>query len=999
MKRIVSIFTNILLVASIFAPNFSRAEWVDFDAASKTNDAMNTILDRQDEIYSSIEERYGFNQDVWRSAKRKESAPRAEILFDNTNPKPGEKVTAHAIPEFFKNDPQNLYYTWYVIHTKDGSIRTATSTLRSGLIEASRVMARGDYDSDLDGQNYDDSGEDPDKDGWPPVDANSFDEDKIAAPVGGADGVGGLSEETVEDFSSASEYCDSLGGHSWSDCSFYDESGYRPLNTYYTPQTSQTNHYCNLCKDYFSGGGAASYDSAKSARNQCCYTNMTNEDCADGDGNPIKCPYDANIDYCTVTYNSLFDGCYDTFKESNKSTLNSCLDTEFSSCRTNWATVHEDTNGDGFSDINEEDTTEVSRCYKHNFGTNYNANIFRDNELSSSATDDMSGLDVSISCKHAWISATGYKSGSGKFPTGEEEKWKTDPTDPDTDGDGFPDEADVIGLGQQDFTWTYQAGDRVGVVVEGTSMIPTDEKNAYYKIMWGYLGVCDESKTGLMDDDKCDDSGDYGYGFFDTRAPGEETGQKLDISLSFAPDAPIADPSDENSANVGEDGTITDADQITVLSSLDSTDFNPQNLYYTWQISKSTDLASDDWTEVTNLPENFSIRAATSGLGLTNLVFVPKKSVLQDTGDIIYFKVTLTVSTAADVKGGRGRSSVIIPVNKNGLKITLYKAEIEDGKAIAGKEVCNEGLYRMLCPAVKNQMLAAKVTSKKHNVSDYEFSWRLNGEAFSAPLNYSGLFKDWSEAAIFFPITKDEQEIEDVSVTAIPKDENQPVVGGRMITVVQPTLFVRSSDTSLSWPVVFTVPKEDVKYAFEDIESENSFEAKPGSEVSYYLDFVPYYLIGDDYLYTQIEWSFNGSSLLTGDYGENPLLSEVKLENNDRTIKFPVSVEEGQNYALGAKIKKYWREEEKNILLSAWDITPETLNGETDVSITTKTPMITNGDETGMMRSKQILAAIGTNLPHYVMYLLRLVLTILVMFFVSAVFYGISQRIGFGKED
>lgn len=951
-----------------------------------------------EDIASQTEQRYGFDPDVYLRAKRKISAPRVDIFFDNNDPKPGEKVTAHAIPEFFKNDPPNLYYTWYVIHTKNGSVQTATNSVDAGIREASKIMARADYDPDLDGQDYENSGDDPDKDGWPAVDANSFDEDTTAAPMGGADGVGGLAEETVEDFSSASDYCGSLGGHSWDRCSFFDDSAYRPLNTYYTPKPEQSNHYCNLCKGYFSGDGSASFDSAKSARNQCCYTNMTSTDCAGEDGNPAKCPFDASVDYCTVSFNSLFDGCYDTFREANKSTINTCLDAQFSSCRTNWAAVHEDANDDGFSDVNEEDTTQVSRCFKHNFGTNQSAEIFRENDLSDSVTGDKSGLDFSTPCKHKWLHAPDHKSGSGKFTTGEEKYWKTDPADPDTDGDGFPDEADVIGLGQENFTWTYQAGDRVGVVVEGTSLIPTDEKNAYYKIMWGHVGVCDRSKTGLMDDDKCDDSDDYGFGFFDTKAPGEETGEKIDVSLSFTPDNPLADPSDENNSNIEEDGTITDADQITVQSSLDSTDYNPQNLHYTWQISKSADLSSDDWSEISDLKENFDLASTTSGLGLASLSFSPKKSALQSEGDIAYFKITLTVSTAANVKNDRGRSSVIIPVNKNGLKISLYRVDIADGKAVFGKEICNEGLYQMLCPAVKNQMLAAKVSSAKYNVSDYEFSWTLNGETFGVPQNQSELFKDWSETDVFFPITGDEQETDSVSVTAIPKDKIEPVVGGRLITVVKPATFVKSSDASLSQPAVYTVPQEDVKYAFETFESEDSFEAVPGKELSYYLDFVPYYLVGEDYLNTSVDWRLNGSSLTEGNYAENPLLSSVKLENNDRTIKFPVSEEEGQNYALGASVKKYWTEEERNILFSAWNIVPETLSGETTVSVTTKTPTASIGEETGIALPKQVLAAIGTNLPHYFMYILRILLTMLVMFFTSAVFYGLSQGISLSDE-
>ena len=125
----------------------------------------------------------------------------------------------------------------------------------------------------------------------------------------------------------------------------------------------------------------------------------------------------------------------------------------------------------------------------------------------------------------------------------------------------------------------------------------------------------------------------------------------------------------------------------------------------------------------------------------------------------------------------------------------------------------------------------------------------------------------------------------------------------------------------------------------------------------------------------------------------------MKLENNDRTIKFPVDNVEGQNYTLSANVKKYWSDDEKNFLASAWGITPETLSGKTDVTITTKNPPPALEDQTSMEKSKQILAAIGTNLPHYFVYLLRLVLTMLVMFFVSAVFYGISQKIGFDYEE
>lgn len=1016
-KKTISIASITALVLNLFLPAFAWAYTFSIPSllyGGSVNIDVNKIIQEANLTSTSSitgmasqssEQRYGINEDIWRTAKRKVPGPRVEIFFDNTNPKPGEKVTAHVLPEFFKNDPQNLYYTWYLIHTKDGTIQSATNSIRDGKIEASRNMARGDYDPDLDGENYADLDEDPDKDGWPSVDANSYDEDKTVAPMGGADGVGVLPEETVEAYSSASEWCDSLGDHSWSDCSLYDGSDYRPLVSYYTPQTSQNNHYCNLCKDYFTGDGATSYSSAQSARNTCCY-NATPEsslqcsstDPDTGETTYYKCAYDSNLNYCGVTYNSLFDSCYNAFREANKSNLTTCLDGQYSSCKTDWATVHEDADGDGFSDYSEEDTTRVSRCYKHNAGTNYNAGIFRENELSDSTTSESSGLDFSVSCKHKWLNASGYKSGSGKFPTGEEKYWKTDPNDPDTDGDGFVDEADVIGLGQQDFTWTYQEGDRVGVAVEGTSMLPTDERTAYYKIMWGHLDVCDGTKTGLMANDDCDDSGDYGFGFLATKSPHEKGEEKIKVSLVFSPDNPVADPSSENSDNIADDGTILDADQITVLSSIDNADSNPNDLYYTWQILKGS-LEEDDWEEITDLEDNFSINTPSSGIGLTQFSFVPKKDALSGDEDIIYFKVSLTVSQASETTSGRGRSGVVVPVNKNGVRISLHKVDVKNGQATLGDEVCNEGLYVSLCPAVRGQMLAAKISGGKYKASNAEFAWKVNGNSLYPPPDASSLFDGWSSNVSFFPVTKQEQEIEEISVTATPQDKLQAVIGSRLITVAYPAVFIKSSDTSIAWPLTYTTPDPNQKQSYLTVESSRMFNALTASSAPFYLDFVPYYLLGSD-PNTQIDWLVNGTSIHDIDFYENnPGLGLVELENNDRGIKIPTSESEGVYYDIAAEIKKYWSDEERGIAYTAWGVAPQTLDGKGSVTIATTAFSPYAGEEIGLKNPRQILAAIGTNLPHYFMYLLRLTLTMMIMFFASAVLYGLTRRLPIGYEE
>ena len=1026
-KTIVSVISVFVLVMNLFLPVVAQAYTQSlpslFDGGSMDID-VNKILqeanyssisqiskDASADISESTEKRYGISDDIWRTAERKTNAPRMEIFFDNTNPKPSEKVTVHAVPEFFKNDPQNLYYTWYIIRTKDGKSQTATNSVADGKREAAAIMARGEYDPNLDGQTYADQGKDPDNDGWPAID-NSYDEDKTAAPMGGSDGVGGLAEETVSAYNSATEWCDSLGDHTWDKCSYDDANSSKPLNTYFTLKSSQTNHYCDQCNDYFSGDGLASYTSAKTARNNCCYTKtpesslqcssttqVTDPDTL-GVTNAItyyKCAQDSNTDYCGTTYNSLFDSCYDTFKEANKTIAGTCLTTQYDSCKTDWATTHEDFNGDGFSDYSEQATVGVSRCYRRNFGTNAGASVFKSNELSDSATEDPSGLDYPVSCKHKWMNSPNYKSGSGKFPTGEEKYWKTDPIDPDTDGDGFPDGADVIGLGQQDFTWNYQPGDRVGVVAEGTSMLPTEEKSAYYKIMWGYMDVCDSTKTGLLDKDECDGSGDYGSGFLATKSPSEQGDDKLKISLSFSPDTPLADPSDENKDNILDDGTITDADQITVASSLDNTDSNPGNLYYTWQISKG-DPQKDDWTEVKDIPGNFNTSSPAAGMGISQFSFVPKKSAFSGSSGVSYFKVTLTASKSSGLVAGRGRSSVIIPVNTQGIKIILHKVDIKDGKAVVGDEICNDGLYKTLCPVVHGQMLAAEVSGSRYKSSNSEFAWKVNGASAFPPANASELFDGWSDTTVFFPITRSEQGIENISVTATKKDELQPVTGARFATVVHPAVFIKSGDTSVSWPKTYVAEDPNQKSTYQNIESSDAFEALTNSTAPFYLDFVPYYLIGED-ANSQINWSVNGTSIASADfYANNPNLGLIELASSDRTINLPIDANIGTFTTLSTEVKKYWTDEERGIVYTAWGVAPNTLSGDSSVSI--ESVSAPSGEVVGATNNPgQILAAIGTHLPHYFMYLLRLVLTMAVMFIISAGFYGVTQKLNFADDE
>jgi len=980
--------------AEAFSCSFGIGVTCEVDVAEETDNALDQVLTRTDDLTESFldeaQDKYGFSDDIWRVAQRKGYPPRVEIFFDNTNPKAGEKVTAHAIPEFFKNDPQNLYYTWYLIHTEDGTPQSAVNSIESGKRLAARISARGDYDPDLDGQDYAGSaGDDPDKDGWPATDDNSYDEDKTTAPMGGADGVGGLTEESgnFEPYDTASGYCNAKGAHTAAGCNlFTDKSSF---NSYYTLKPDQSGDFCTYCQ------ANTTFSATLSSDNQCCYL-VTAPDDTD------YSEYDSTISYCPASYNVNYESCfsYAALQTANTSLITTCLDAQYSACEEEWAEIHESSLTETAQRARSDSGTDTSysRCFEHNFGTSSDALGYQGYTGSSEDYEnDPSGKDYRTACKHRWPNAPGYKSGSGKFPTGEEKYWGTDPNDPDTDGDGFNDEADVIGLGQQSFTWAYQPGDRVGVVVEGTSMLPTDEKNAYYKIMWGYLDVCDSAKTGLMDGDLCDDSNDYGFGFLATKSPNEQESEQLKISLTASPENPVADPSDENQENIDDEGNILDADRISIVSSLDNTQNNPNLLYYTWQIQRG-DPQTDDWGAALDINENFNTASrSSSGLGLAEFSFTPKKNALKASeDDIVYFKVTATVSHASGMESNRGRASVIIPINKKGVKIDLYEVDISGGKAALGEKICDEGLYAALCPAVKGQMIAAKISGSRYTAGNSEFSWQTNGNVLNTPANVSEYFDGWSGTTVFFPVTKQERQLEEVSVTVTPKNALEPVKSGRLVTVVEPVALIRSSDETSAWPQTRLVKTSLTRDSYQNVSNLEMLETYPGSDVSLYLDFVPYYLLADDEN-TVVEWEFDGKSLDDEIFSETFWEPNVLTSNEGRDLSFTAPDVVGAYHNVSVSLKKYWSEDERKIMYNAWEVVPRSLQSDRSATITTVEEPADNSISSA--KPTQLLAAIGTHLPHYLMYNLRLVLTVLVMLFSSFWLYALIQKTTSSYEE
>lgn len=185
-------------------------------------------------------------------------------------------------------------------------------------------------------------------------------------------------------------------------------------------------------------------------------------------------------------------------------------------------------------------TAAITRCYRHNFGIKV-----YDTGDGDSGSDNRAGRDQIIPCIHEFPSCGGFTLGNGSFGLAEEECWRTDPTNHDTDGDGIEDEADLAGLNQQQFTWKYREGDHVGVVVEGTSLVPISEGGNDVSYTFTYV----RSNRGTFA------TYEEAYADCATLLPDEVDVSNMDNSSTAAYDACV-----ESIEEVWGPGVITDSD-------------------------------------------------------------------------------------------------------------------------------------------------------------------------------------------------------------------------------------------------------------------------------------------------------------------------------------------------------------------------------------------------------------------------------------------------------
>lgn len=879
----------------------AEAEVMDEETGHLNEESSSILLD----VLDTIERRYGFDPNLLRRTKRKSDAPTVEIIIDKTSPRIGEKVTARAIAKTFRNSPQNLYYTWFLIKTDDqGRVVDADGDgktddeIDNGKRRAMQIVARGAYDPDLFGADYSDAGNDQDGDGG-------------VAPVGGIDGVGAKYKYNRE----------AIG--EWE-------------------------------KMHFTG----------------------------------------------------------TDDSSRKELV---------------------------------DREKITRCYRHNFGVQ---------DGGSSLDQVFAGEDLIVKCEHKFatmesgmpgvVLPDGFSGsgcggsladveeddGDGRFTTAEEQCWGLDPNNPDTDGDGVEDELDLAGLNQQQLTWNFEKGDRVGVVVEGTSSIPINEGeqgdeanpypwgqgattthntlNSYYKIMWAGMGFCneDEEYMGFVDGDECDEEaaegeeyleapGDTGFTYLKTIPVNQAAYSLPKVELSYWPENPQISTEDE-----------LDSDRIVVSASVTNEGADDDFLYYEWHLERCEKDSAINCSEIGLNNDNSTevkMFSANQGVGVKELVFQPLGDLVgKEAGIMVKITVIVSRDRTDDL---RVATDVVIPLLQNNLGIKFYPARLIGGKWRADKnnEICKDNLYQKICPVFNYQVIAAEidVLNGVNNVP-VTYSWSYGGEKIPPP--QSCVFAEAGEACmggnnqmVYFPVYGSPKALYSISVKAergsgedLAEDD---FVAERIISTNNPLPIIKPASAN----VVATKQANG-----ED--SEMIFEANSGEKVAFEAELVPEYLKVIDRpanadkstpepLEVYLDWYLGGKKV-TEEFIENNEELEIVVSGN--RLEFVLEGNYGSNFEVAARVEKPLSQDSKQLLFDAWEAT-ETNTIVNKKGVTLKVAYQSSATVTYNGSLKGFFASVAKNAPHYLIFNIRLALALVLVW---SLIFGFGYSVGFvGREN
>ncbi len=853
--------------------------------------------DAAEEAAEELEGRYNINLESTRDIMQqmnvtgnKAPVPEVMVTFEPSDPKPGEKVTAHASPMYFSNPSEELYYTWYFKPAGSPSNENCDKKIvELYKVNAMRIVANGGFD-------------------YGQVDYDDF-KDILSDDDG---------------------YMATFGGHN----KYEGSNGHCYIHDF---ETGENYELFKWTYDYVKDPMVGIYCNNEGKKGVCAKNigEIEEEKCEMYSGKPCeKNPFCISERYFSAPR-----------------------------CPSGWEPY----------------------CMDKSFR--------REQIIEGSCEDLSSGIPHSLNdwefdydelgCNHLFPKSYGATgTGDGSFTLEEEEFWQTNPGDSDTADNGNLDEANVVGLGQSSFTWNYQDGDEIGVVVEGTSMIPTKYDDSTYMVMWAFpKNECKPKNTDILQLEERDDESwqveiptarmDLDECLCDNFIdPKEKNFQKLEVTLSYSPDNPINDPSEGNSG-----------DTLSVQSSLASGEVDFSSLNYDWQvqIGNGPDFIGGFKTITGKLIEA-GLMESSQGNGLdslsvqlnlnsTNIGESNYKNYLSD-GEA-YLKIKLEVTDPITVRSGK--SDVIVKIISTDEKIQAHKVKVgDDGKLSFDDDICTgeeegeEGaLERQICFVANNDIIGVDFPD-----GDYSnFSWTLDGKPLVCDDSISSGCSTANSNANFFPVSGEAGKTYTVGLTATEEgdaDEAKNTIQlSRIFKIVEPYVEIVSNDE---------VDKDSIwrrylgKYITlsgesKDDFSENVFEAYSYSNIALKAKFHPFWVEDS---YSNMSWWLNG-------------IKEKEGAEDPTAFNFEAAGLPGDSFNVAFNAFYDYSEERQKIrkaLYDIWKISSFDSASQGNLSSAIQIELVEPERIAKANQAKKWVAAIFSNTPSNIFFMIRTVLTI-----------------------
>jgi hypothetical protein len=505
-------------------------------------------------------------------------------------------------------------------------------------------------------------------------------------------------------------------------------------------------------------------------------------------------------------------------------------------------------------------------------------NYVYDPAVENNMTCQENGEPSTDRCMHLFPNATGHTTGDGSFGADEERYWMTNPSDADTADNGNKDEANIVGLGRDTFTWNYQSGDMLGLVVEGVSMVPTKHDDSTMMIMWAFSGDgCRVTNTGSYnatikgysvnipttsmgqdDFDQCLEDN-----LIDPLNNGQQNSKKIELDVVATPDNPTNDQTGEKWG-----------DTVTAVASIMNSNRSDSEVTYEWQIEVSDNANMSNPLDVTDRLREDGLLPISRGNGLKSISFPLNMEAdmlgRYATDDPLYMRLTATATENFNARGDRsGHSDVIVRVNNTDKKIlayvteavpygSTYKMTLSDGNASDADPltpICRDyhanavtatdatdNLDRIACRIIKNEIIGVRVDNSKGEYRD--FKWTIDGKTLSCNASVSDdadCVTNGNEA--FFAVVGAPGTIINVRLDALNVATGRTVSLTRVFNVVEPEIVLESAETEAVWPR-FVGQFTDINGASFDEYSSNFFEKYPDSGIRMQARFVPSFAQG-----------------------------------------------------------------------------------------------------------------------------------------------------------